>query len=141
MLASDVVCVYLANLMFNEPKDDGVQGQTACGLVVRNRVLAGWEGGDWVSLIKNHDKYASQPRKEPMVLGNPIQDDKFRRCLGIATNIYSGLEKDITYGALRYGRLNECTEEFKIRVVQAKNPMGLPLFNRVAQIGKQSFFL
>lgn len=143
MLASDVICVYLANLMFNEPKDDGVQGWTACGLVVKNRVLAGWENGDWVAVIKNHDKYSANPPETPRALtwGDPIRDDKFRRCLAIATNIYQGLEKDITQNALRFGRLDQCSEDFKTKIVQPKDPTtGLQLHPRVAQIGKQSFF-
>jgi len=143
MLASDVICVYLANLMWNEPKDDGVSGRTACGLVVRNRVLAGWDGADWIASIRNFDKYSANPPESPRVwvLGDPIRDDQFRRCLAIATNIHAGLERDITYGALRYCRLDQCSEDFANKIVRPTNPMtGLQLYQRVAQIGKQSFF-
>jgi len=143
MIASDVICVYLALLMHNEPKDDGFLGQTACGLVVRNRVLAGWEGSDWIALIKNHDKYSGNPPTEPRVLllGDPIRDDKYRRTLAIATNIYQGLEKDLTYGSLRYARMDKCSEEFATKIIRPTDPnTGLQLHPRVAQIGKQSFF-
>ena len=143
MLASDVICVYLANLAWNEPKDDGVSGMTACMLVVRNRVLAGWDGADWIASIRNFDNYSANPPAVPraLVLGDPIRDDKFRRILAIATNVHAGLEKDITYGALRYCRLDKCGEDFANKIVRPKNPMtGLQMYPRVAQIGKQSFF-
>ena len=143
MLASDVICVYLANLMWNEPKDDGILGQTACGLMVRNRVLAGWDGGDWVAAVRNYDKHTANPPAalRALVFGDPIRDDKFRRVLAIATNIYSGFEKDITYGALRCARLDQCGEEFAAKIVQPKDPFtGLQLHPRVAQIGLRAFF-
>jgi hypothetical protein len=129
--------------MWNEPKDDGVLGWTGCGLIVRNRVLAGWEGGDWVALIRNHDKYSDNPSQPPRVisLGDPIRDDRFRRCLAIAANIYQGLEKDITFGALRCSRLDQCSEDFADRIIRPKDPLtGLQLHPRVATIGKRSFF-
>jgi hypothetical protein len=143
MIASDVIVVYLANLMWNEPKEDNFLGMTACGLVVRNRILAGWDGADWIASIRNFDKYSANPPVSPRVLefGDPIRDDRFRRCLAIATNIYSGFEKDITYGALRYCRLDQCSEDFKNRIVRPKDSIsGLQVHPRVAQIGLQSFF-
>lgn len=142
MLASDFIVCMLAQIMFNEPKEDGFQGMTACGLLIRNRVLAGWDNGDWISAIRNYDKYSGNPPDAPRVLeiGDPIRDDKFRRCLAIATNIYSGLEKDITYGALRCARLDCCSDEFAIKIVRPKGADGLQAHPRVAQIGLRSFF-
>lgn len=147
MLAADVICVYLAQLMFNEPKEDGVLGWTVCGLVVRNRVLAGWEGADWIALIDNHDKYSGNPPMTPRVLrrGDPVRDDKFRRCLAIAVNIYQGLEKDITKNALRYARLDKCSEEFAEKIVrpQKLNPENgcmEQVHARLGQVGLQSLF-
>lgn len=143
MIASDVVCVYLANLMWNEPKDDGILGQTACGLMVRNRVLAGWDGADWFASIRNYDKYSATPSAtpRPLVWGDPTRDDKFRRCLAIAVNIYGGMEKDITMGAVRCARLDQCGEEFIAKIVQAKDPnTGMQVHPRVAQVGLRAFF-
>jgi len=143
IITSDVVIVYLANLMYSEPADDGVSGYRACGLVVRNRVNAGW--GDWIEMIRKHDQYSGTPiDNKPKVLGDPIRDEMFRRCLEIAANIYSGVEKDITKGALRYVRLDKCTEDFANKFIRPtrENPeTGATelLFNRVAQIGKQTF--
>lgn len=143
MLASDYIICALATLQLNEPKDDGILAYTCCGLLVRNRVLAGWDGGDWMKAIQDYDKYTGNPPKTPRVLkwGDPIRDDRFRRCLGIATNIYEGREKDITFGALRGARLDQCSEEFAEKIVRPKDPLtGLQLHPRVAQVGKSSYF-
>jgi hypothetical protein len=149
VITSDVIIIYLANLMFNEPATDGVLGQRACGLVVRNRVNAGW--GDWVKMIQEHDKHSANPPKTPgdrrvMEMGDPIRDENFRRCLEIAANIYNGIEKDITKGALRYARLDKCSEEFAEKVVRPtrvnpENGCTELVHNRVATIGQQQFFL
>ena len=142
MLASDYIVCMLGNLMFNEPKDDGIQGMMACGLMVRNRVLAGWDSGDWIAAIRNYDKYSANPPASPRVLeiGDPIRNDLFRRVLAIANNIYQGLEKDITYGALRCARLDQCSEEFATKIVRPKGADGLQVHARIAQIGLRSFF-
>lgn len=143
MIASDYVVCALATLMYNEPKDDLFQGMIVCGLLIRNRVLAGWESQNWLSLIQNYDKYSANPPGSPRVLlwGDPVRDDKFRRCLGLANNIYEGREKDIIYGATRVCRLNECSEEFATRIVRPKDPLtGLQIHPRVAQVGLQVFF-
>src|SRR5258708_18359659 len=142
MIPADYVVCSLANLMFNEPKEDHILGMTACGLIVRNRVISGWEGGQWLKLIQNHDKYSANPPANPrvMVLGDPNHDPIFRRCLGIAESIFMGRERDITAdnegrGALWYGRLNECSDWFKENIV--RQPQDHPM---VATIGLQKFF-
>lgn len=149
MITSDVIIVYLANLMFNEPAADGVMGQRAAGLVIRNRVNAGW--GDWIKMIQDHDKYSATPgwssgAPRTMSIGDPVRDENFRRCLEIAANIYNGIEKDITKGALRYARLDRCSEEFAEKVVRPtrvnpENGCTELVHNRVATIGQQQFFL
>jgi hypothetical protein len=143
VLASDYVIAILANAMWNERSQDSILGMTACGLVIRNRVLAGWESGDWIANIKNYPKYDANPATEPQIpeIGDPIRNDLFRRCLGIAANIYSGLERDITFGALRAARLDQCSEDFANKIVRPKDPLtGLQLHPRCAQIGLRSFF-
>lgn len=143
MIPSDYVICSLATLMFNEPKDDLLLGYTACGLVVRNRKLAGWHGGDWMTVIKNHDKYSANQLSEPRVLqfGDPNRDEWFRRCLAKAEMIFNGNERDITAdhtgkGALWYGRLDQCSEWFKENIVRNTNDHPM-----IATIGLQKFFL
>lgn len=141
MLASDYIVAALATLMQNTQGKDSFQGGTCQGLLVRNRVLAAWEGQNWIKLIQDHAKYSGTPLDASIVWGDPIRDDKFRRWLGIANNIYEGREKDIIYGATRGCILNECTEEFAERIIRPKDPVyGTQLHPRVAQVGRWSFF-
>ena len=136
MVPSDYVVCQLANLMWNENQDDLLLGMTVCGLVVRNRVIAGWEDGQWLRLIEKHDSYrfdGAAPRV--MRLGDPHHDQLFRRCLAVAENIYNQRERDITDGALWYARLNECSDEFKEKIVRqmGAHPM-------VATVGRNACF-
>lgn len=136
MTPGDYVKSQLATLMWNEDHADLLLGMTAAGLVVRNRVQGGWEGGDWLKLIETFDRYSASPPAQPRVLklGNPYKDDLFRRVLGIAESIYDGREKDITYGALWYGRLDRCSDDFKTKIVRS------PAHERIATIGLKQFF-
>lgn len=129
--------------MYNEPKDDLLLGYTAAGLILRNRKLAGWNGGDWLANIRDFDKHSANPSVTPRVLkfGDPFHDDWFRRCLVKAEMIYEGREKDITAdhngrGAKFYGRLDNCSDWFKENII--RQPEDHP---RIATIGLQSFFL
>lgn len=143
MIASDYIICALATLMWNESHADSLQGMLVCGLLVRNRVLAGWEGQNWLKLIQEFDKHSANPPATPRVLafGDPIRDDKFRRCLGLATSIYEGREKDITMGALRACRLNDCSQEFADKIVRPVDLVtGLQVHPRVAQVGQQACF-
>lgn len=137
MVPSDYVVSALATLMFNESHDDLLLGMTVCGLIIRNRVIAGWEDGQWLRLIEKHDLFHFPANKAPRVLklGNPHLDQIFRRCLATAENIYNGRERDITDGALWYGRLNEVSDEFKDKIVRqmGDHPM-------VATIGRNACF-
>jgi hypothetical protein len=142
MLASDYVVSQLATLMFNESHEDALLGMTVCGLIVRNRMVAGWEDGSWLRLIQKHDSYHFPTDKTPrsLKLGDPHHDQMFKRCLAVAENIYKGMERDITashdkQGALWYGRLNGCSEEFKEKIVRrmSDHPM-------IATIGRNSCF-
>jgi len=137
MVPSDYTVSALATLMWNESHDDLLLGMTVCGLIVRNRVMAGWEDGQWLRLIEKHDMYnfPADKTKRVMKLGNPHHDNMFRRCLAVAENIYAGRERDICEGALWYCRLNECSDEFRDKIVRHmdEHPM-------VATIGRQSCF-
>jgi hypothetical protein len=142
--ASDYITSCLATRMYSEPKDDGLLGYTACGLVIRNRVVAGW--GQWLDLIAKHDKFSANPDViRPLIFGDPNHDTIFRRCLGIAETIYAGRERDLTEGALWYCRLEDCSDDFKERIIrpqQIPNEDGfiVPAHAMVAKIGRQMFF-
>jgi hypothetical protein len=141
MVPSDYTVSQLATLMWNEPHDDLLLGMQVAGLIVRNRVQAGWEDGQWLRLIEKHD-FWNFDNKPPRVLkfGDPHNNQLFRRCLAVAQNIYDGKERDITAdwqgnGALWYCRLNECSQEFKEKIVRQmeNHPM-------ISTIGRTSCF-
>ena len=136
MVPSDYVVSALATLMYNESHEDLLLGMTVCGLIVRNRMIAGWEDGQWLRLIQKHDSWHFA-NAEPRVLklGDPHHDQLFRRCLAVAENIYNGRERDITEGALWYGRLNECSDGFKEKIVRQ-----MPDHPMVATVGRNSCF-
>jgi hypothetical protein len=136
VIPSDYVISSLATLMYNEPKDDLILGYTVCGLIVRNRVMAGWEGGNWLRLIESHDRYSADPPASPRVLklGDPNHDTIFRRCLGTAEQVVNGRERDITEGGLWYGRLNECSDWFKENIVRSAS------HQYVATVGRNAIF-
>lgn len=150
MVPSDYVVSALATLMWNESHDDAMLGMLVCGLVVRNRVMAGWESGQWLTIIEKHDQFNfSKGAPRVLKLGNPHHDAKFRRCLAVAENIYNGRERDITAspselkgggaldagGALWYCRLNECSDEFKEKIVRQMQDHPL-----IATVGRISCF-
>lgn len=143
MVPTDYVVSCLATLMFNEPAEDALMGYTLCGLIVRNRVLAGWEGGPWLTLISKHDNFSANPPETPRVLkfGDPQHNTVFRRTLAVAENIYNGREKDISEGALWYGRLDTCSDNFKETIVRPRNiTTGLQEHAMVAKVGAQMCF-
>lgn len=145
MIVADYLVFALSVLMWNEDRDNGLQLPLACGLVVRNRAMAGWDGGDWLTLIKKHDSYSAWPdRTRKLEFGDPMRDDNFRRCLAIANNIYEGREKDITFGALRYAKLNDVSEDFCNKIVRPTMSVSGGavelVHKRVASIGQWQFF-
>lgn len=143
MVPSDYVISALATLMYNESHDDLLLGMTLCGLIVRNRVVAGWEDGQWLRLIQKHDSFHFPADKTPRHLkfGDPHHDPLFKRCLAVAESIYNGRERDITAdphgnGAKWYCRLNKCSEEFKEKIVRRMSDHAM-----IATIGRNACFL
>jgi hypothetical protein len=141
MIPSDYVVSQLATLMWNESHDDLLLGMTVCGLIVRNRMLAGWENGQWLKLIEKHDfwHFDNSPARV-LKFGDPHNNQLFRRCLAVADNIYNGRERDITAdpfgsGALWYCRLSDSSEEFREKII--RDPTNHPM---IATIGRTSCF-
>lgn len=118
MVPSDYIKSALADLMWNDWKEDSFPGMICTGLLVRNRVLAGWNGGDWLINIEKFDAEGGD-RKMPREVrhGDPNRDMLFRRCLALAENIYEGREKDITMGGKWASRLDQCSDAFKKGVI------------------------
>jgi len=121
--------------MWNDYKEDAFNGMICTGLLVRNRVAAGWNGADWLANIERFNAEGGE-RKEPRLvkLGDPNRDLLFRRCLALAENIYEGREKDLCCGGLFAARLDRCSQDFIKKVVH--NPDCV----RIAKIGLRDIF-
>lgn len=134
---SDFTKSVLALLMWREDGSDGVQGMTAVGLVVRNRVNAGWNGGDWLAVMEAHDKSSSVEHGDLNVIRWPnLRDPRFQAVLTKADGIYDGDEDDITGGALYYADLAvTITPWFTESIL--RQPESHP---RIGTVGRQTFF-
>lgn len=124
---TDFTVSLLALLMWRENGPDGLQGMTAAGNVIRNRVAAGWSGGDWLAVMAAHDPGIRWP--------DDIRNPRFLDVLLKAANIYDGTEPDLTGGALYYANLATPSPWFR------DNILGKPEEHpRIGTVGAQTFF-
>lgn len=128
----------LAVLIWREDSSDGLQGMTAVGLVIRNRVRAGWNGGDWCAVMEAHNQFSSM-----VILGDPntirwpdTRDPKFQAVLLKADNIYEGGEPDTTDGALYYANLVTMNSPWFLENILQKPEQ----HRRLGTVGAQTFF-
>jgi Cell Wall Hydrolase len=138
MTTEDFIKALLAILMYREDSSDGIQGMTAVGLVVRNRVKAGWNGGDWCAVMEAHNQFSSM-----VILGDPntirwpeTRDPLFLSVLVKTATIFDGTEPDITDGALYYANLSVPVGAWFLQNI-VQNPAAHP---RKGTVGQQTFF-
>lgn len=138
MTTPDYIKAILATLMWREDSGDGLQGMVAVGCVVRNRVLAGWNGGDWLAVMTAHNQFSSM-----VIVGDPNtvrypdpRDAKFQSLLWDVEKIYDGSVEDITGGALYYANLNIANSPWFFENIVQK-PDAHP---RTGTVGQQTFF-
>ena len=141
----------LAVRCWQEGHEEGLNGMMAVAFALRNRVRAGWYGGNWLEVIENMDKSSS--KLEPY--GNKLPDPRifsFMQFLQIIDNIFSGaLEDTITIKqdgewrtvlgkpapvVLYWARLDKITNPWFLDNI-TRNP---ERHARVAQIGQLFFF-
>jgi len=138
MIAESYIKSVLATLMWREDRGDALQGMTACGLVVRNRVKAGWHGGDWIAVMTAHDQYSSMSvtgDSQTVIWGEP-GNPLFDKVLMKVDDLYDGTVMDITEGALYYANLATMNSPwFKTSICD--KPDVHPI---VARVGKQTYF-
>lgn len=140
MLASDTLISMLALVAHSaaEP-EDGLKGQIAEALVIRNRVIAGW--GPWHQILQDHAKYTADQMPIQYKFGDPSRNDIFRKLLAHCEAVYANRERDTTadaetqQGALWCGRLDTASPWFTENIVRSSN------HKRVAQIGLRAYFI
>jgi hypothetical protein len=123
----------LAVLMWREDGADGILGMTAVGLVIRNRVQAGW--GDWIQVMSAH---ALDIGKALVPWPGPdTNNPRFRAVLALADTIFDGVEGDITDGALYYANLSdpELSQWFRENILAKPDA-----HRRLGTVGQRTFF-
>lgn len=112
----------------------GVENMVAVANVMRNRVMHGWYGGDWMETIEkaiDHTGCIYLDEKKTR-----LRDTNVRIFLQRIDDIYSGAEEDNTEGALFYAELAKVNRYWFTKNVSSRmhdHPM-------IATIGPVSFF-
>lgn len=121
----------------------GIDTMLAIAQVIRNRVEAGWSGGDWLRVIQTAPEYAGtvhppQPFIEP-------RDLMFRRLLAEIDNVYYGTGDDSAVNveaengmavSLYYCELHNLNRDWFRQNVTAN----LEEHPRIAQVSQLTFF-
>lgn len=125
----------------NAPAGKAFSSLQCLAFIVRNRVKAGWMGGDWMAVIANDPAYSAYGANghhyaaggNPAVLESfpDLRDDVFQRFLWEVDRIYDGSRGDpMTEGALWWAELDKITRPWFLEHI-ARLPEQHP---RVAQV-------
>lgn len=132
MLSSeDFVKGQLACLLWRFRKLESINGMAAIGCVLRNRVLAGWHGGDWLLVLKDEIEKSGFTGVEFPDFRDPV----FIRLIWKIESIFDGTVEDNANDAKFWCHLPTATEEFKKTILQ--HPEEHP---RLANVGSLYFF-
>lgn len=135
---------------WQEAREEGNNGMMAVAFAIRNRVRAGWYGGNWIEVLSNLDKSSS--RLEPPTTMIPdTRPFHIMQFMQIIDNIFSGAQEDnitIMQGgeakalgfkvpvAMYWARLDQITNPWFLENIVRK-PEQHP---RIAQVGQTFFF-
>ena len=129
---------------------DGTNGMTAVAFAIRNRVRAGWYGGNWIEVLSNLDKTSSRLELPTTLLPDtrPLAMMQFMQTID---NIFSGAREDnitIMQGgeiqslgfkvpvALYWAHLDQITNPWFLENIVRKPEQHA----RMAQVGQLFFF-
>lgn len=138
MTSENFIKAQLALLAWREGhRHGGLDNMMAVAFVVRNRVKAGWHGGDWLEVMSNHYTFAAEEQPESVTALPDVRDAHFRVILQKIDDLFSGMALDkMTEGALYYAELHNVTREwFTINILKK-----LEEHPRVARIGQVDLF-
>jgi len=112
----------------------GVDKMTAIAHVLRNRVDAGWHGGDWMRVLETAaEARGTEPPPLPYL---NLRDSSVKLFMQRIDDIYHGAAEDETNGALFYADLHNLTNDWFLENV-ARDPAH---HAHVATIGLTTFF-
>jgi hypothetical protein len=126
----------------------------ACAFTIRNRVKAGWYGGDWISVLAHHREWSARIEPYSEELPDP-RNYAFNLFLQDITGIFTGLVEDnitvtdssasirqnlpLSAGpspVLYYGRLDQITNPWFLEQISQNHDK----HRVVAQVGLLHFF-
>jgi len=115
----------------------GIDNMLAVCFVIRNRMDAGWFGGDWLlAMEKAGDVAANSEAPEPQPFN--LRETRYRKFLERIDAIFDGTELDVmTEGALYYGELNKPLRPWFVEHITED----IENHRHVATVGPVWFFL
>jgi hypothetical protein len=129
--ADDFTKSYLASYLWKFRTLESLNGMAAIGCTLRNRVTAGWFGGDWLQVLKDaYEKSSFNGLEFP-----DFRDPLFTRLAWKIESLFDGSIEDLTNGAKFWCHLPTVSEEFKKTILQ--QPEEHP---RLANVGSLFFF-
>ena len=138
------------------PADDRSYNVLKCiACITRNRVKAGWHGGDWLAVMDHEALYSYQSlefqgaarlsanlpelhrREAAMGLSPDLGDRTFQKFLLDVDRIYDGqLEPDPSNGGLWWAQPNNITREwFLENITRKRNEKNEPAHPPIANVG------
>lgn len=111
----------------------GTDNMCAVAHVLRNRIQAGWQGGDWMRVLEDAGAKTGTIVDPPQV---NLHDMGVRIFLSRVDDIFAGREPDMVSGALYYAELHNIKREWFKRNITSQ-PEAHP---RVATVGAVAFF-
>lgn len=136
MTSDDYIKSKLADLCWQEGHEyGGINNMLAIGFMMRNRVHAGWLGGDWLACIAEYYINA-EGEKRPSSTPN-LRDPMFRELLAKIDGVYEASAADkMTQGALYCADLNKISRQWFVDNIVRKPEE----HKRIAQVGPVYFF-
>ena len=150
MKDTQFICSMLLLKCWQEARQEGVNGMCAVAFTIRNRIRAGWYGGNWIDVLSNLDKASAklEPPTTEIPDTRPFAIMSFMQTID---NIFSGAQEDnitIKQGgevqsmgikvplAMYWGRLDQITNPWFLENIVRKPEQ----HQRIAQVGQLFFF-
>lgn len=112
----------------------GIDNMIGVAHVLRNRVEAGWYGGDWMTALEEASiSRGSMPANLSRL---DLRKSEVKQFLQQIDDVYHGSDEDTTNGALYYAEPHNITSDWFLHNI-ARDPANHPLR---ATIGLTSFF-
>lgn len=155
MTGTDFIAGQLALKAWQDGYPEGLNGMLAVAFTIRNRVRAGWYGGDWLQVLSHHQEYAATLALPSQTLPD-IRVYSINALLQEITGIVNGTREDnITIKrdeyatfrpgsrpvALYYGHTDKIDNPwFLEEICRAKNDDGTMRHERVANMATLTFW-